>query len=70
MEEEKMNDFCDTYNLQNLIDEPTCYKNVQSPTLIDMILTNRVKSFYNSCCIETGLSDYSPKNLFQKIKTY
>ena len=69
MEEEKMNEFCDTYNLQNLINEPTCFKNVLSPTLIDMILTNRVKGFHNSCCIETGISDYH-KMTITILKTF
>ena len=58
MEEDVMSDFCDVYNLKNLIVEPTCFKNRLNPTEIDMILTNRVKCFQHSCCIETGLSDF------------
>ena len=27
MEEDAMNDFCDIYNLKNLISEPMCFKN-------------------------------------------
>ena len=53
-----LNEFCAMYNLKNLISEPTCYKNADNPTLIDMILTNRARSFQNSMTIETGLSDY------------
>ena len=74
MEEEKINDFCDTYNLQNLINDPTCFKNSLNPTLIDMVLTNREKSFHNSCCIETGISDFHKmtitilKTFFRKLK--
>ena len=41
MEEDAMKEFCDTYNLKNLITEPTCFKNAQNPTLIDLILTNK-----------------------------
>ena len=51
-------EFCDVYNLQNLIDEPTCYKNPNNPSSIDVILTNRKRSFHNSTAIETGLSDH------------
>ena len=47
MEEEKMKDFCDIYNLQNLINEATCFKSVQNPTSIDVILTNESESFEN-----------------------
>ena len=32
--------FCDTYNLSNLIKEATCYKNLHNPSTIDLILTN------------------------------
>ena len=53
-----MKDFCETYNLKNLITEPTCYKNAQNPSLIDLILTNKPKSFHSSMCIETGISDF------------
>ena len=58
MEEDAMKEFCDTYNLKNLITEPTCFKNAQNPTLIDLILTNKPKSFHSSMCIETGISDF------------
>ena len=58
MEETSLKEFCDTYNLENLIKEPTCFKNPCNPTLIDMFLTNRVNFFKNSSVIETGISDY------------
>ena len=50
--------FCDTYYLRSLITEPTCYKNPENPTCIDLILTNHPLSFQNSCVLETGLSDF------------
>ena len=53
-----MSIFCDTYNLKNLIKEPTCYKNPNKPTCIDLMLTNKPRSFKHSCVIETGLSDF------------
>ena len=46
--------FCDTYNLI----EPTCYKNTSKPSCIDLMLTNKPRSFKDSCVIETGLSDF------------
>ena len=38
IEEEIMIEFCDTYNLVNLIKEPTCYKSVLKPTCTNVIL--------------------------------
>ena len=50
--------FCNDYHLQNLILEPTCFKNILNPSSIDVILTNQPKSFYLSKTVETGLSDF------------
>ena len=41
-----------------MINKPTCYKNSDKPTCIDLILTNCPGSFQNPCVIETGLSDF------------
>ena len=38
--------------------KPTCFKNPDNPSRIDLILTNRSISFQNSGVIETGLSDF------------
>ena len=56
--ENSMKEFCGIYNLNNLIKEPTCYKNINNPTSIDVILTNRYMSFCKSQAIETGISDF------------
>ena len=53
-----MKDFCERYNLENLIKEPTCFKNPNNPSSIDVMLTNRKNSFQNSMTVETGLSDH------------
>ena len=50
--------FCDTYGLANLVKAPTCYKNPQNPSCIDLILTNKPKSYFNTLVLETGLSDF------------
>ena len=50
-----MSEFCETYNLQNLVKDPTCYKNPSKPTCIDLILKNFPKSFQHTQTIETGL---------------
>ena len=64
-----MKEFCDIYNLKNLVKEPTCYKNVANPTCIDLILTNRQFMFHNTKTIETGLSDFH-KMTVTVLKTY
>ena len=53
-----LNEFCEMYTLKHLITEPTCYKNQNNPSIIDIILTNRKRSFHDSQTIETGLSDH------------
>ena len=50
--------FNDTYNLENLIKEPTCFKNPLNPSSIDVMLTNDKCSYQNSVTLETGLSDH------------
>ena len=57
VEEPHMKTFCENYSLQNLIKQPTCYKNPSRPTCIDLILTNVPRSFQSTCVIEIGLSD-------------
>ena len=54
--EKHMKDFCEMYDLQNLITGPTCFKNANNPSSIDVMLTNRKNSFQNSMTIETGLT--------------
>ena len=39
-----MKEFCEAYNLKNLVEEPTCFKNLLNPTCIDLMLTNRPRS--------------------------
>ena len=40
--------FCETYDLSSLIKVPTCYKNPEQPSCIDLLLTNRPKTFQSS----------------------
>ena len=50
--------FASTYNFKNLVSTATCFKNIDHPTCIDLILTNKSRSFQNTTVIETGLSDF------------
>ena len=44
-EEIPMKSFCESYNLTSLIKQPACFKNPEKPSCIDLILTNKPKSF-------------------------
>ena len=52
-----LSNFCEIYNLKDLIKDKTCFKNPSKPICTDLIITNRPKCFQNSMVIETGLSD-------------
>ena len=64
--------FMNSYDLSNLVKEPTCIKS-DNPRCIDLILTNRCRSFQHTTTIETGLSDFHKmivavlKTTYQKI---
>ena len=53
----KLQVFCDTLNLENLIKEPTCFKG-KNPSYIDLILTNQKQLFMKSRTFITGISDF------------
>ena len=67
--DDNMIDFCHMYNLENKIKQPTCYKNHNNPSSIDVILTNRAKSFQNAITIETGLPNHH-KMILTVLNTY
>ena len=60
--------------MTNLIKEPTCFKNPEKLSCIDLILSNKPRSFQNSFYVEKGLSDFRKmtlsvmKKFFQKCK--
>ena len=67
-----LNDFCDIYNLKNLVKKPTCYKSPDNPSCIDLFLANRPRTFQCTITIETGISDFHKlvvtvlKNFYKK----
>ena len=46
--EKHMKCFCDNYNLKSLIKQPACYKNLDNPTCVDLMLTNASQSFQST----------------------
>ena len=61
--ESTVKDFCETYSCKSLIKDNTCFKKPLKPSCIDLIITNRPKSFQNSMTVETGLSDFHKMTL-------
>ena len=58
-----MKNFCQIYGCKNIVKDKTCFKNPINPTCIDLIITNRPKSFQESEVIETGLSHFHKMSL-------
>ena len=50
--------FCLLYTLKRLIRTPTCFKIPDNLKFIDLVLTSRPKTFYDSDTFETGQSDF------------
>ena len=51
-----LSDLCDTFSLSSLVNDVTCVK-LQNGTSIDVMLTNRSRSFHNTSLIETSLGN-------------
>ena len=74
MENKFMIDFCELNDLSSLIDKPTCNKNFDKPTCIDLTLADKPSYFQHSNVFETGISDFhfltvtELKMWFQKLK--
>ena len=65
--DEQLHNFMIGCALKNMMKEPTCFKS-ENPRLIDLILTNRYRSFQNTTTVETGLSDFH-KMVLTVLKT-
>ena len=55
--EQRIEFFLYTCELCNLVKEKTCFKNMQNPSCIDLLLTNNVYAFQQTIATCTGLSD-------------
>ena len=73
-EESCLKEFLFQYNAKNLVKEKTCFKSIDSPSCIDLFLTNSYRNFQNTTAIATGLSDFHKmvvtvlKNTFPKAE--
>ena len=65
-----MNVFCNTYYFKCLVKEPTCFKNINNPSCVDLILPNKSLFFQHTKVIETGLSDFHRLTVTMMKSTY
>ena len=56
--QECLDDFMDEFHAKNMVKEPTCFKNPENPTCIDLYITNSYRSFMKTTTVSTGLSDF------------
>ena len=63
-----LSDLCDTFSLKNIIKGKTCFKTLEG-TSIDVLLTNRPRSFRKTSILETGLNDYH-KMILSVFRSY
>ena len=69
MNEPSLNEtFCQTYNLESIVNEPTCLKNPKNPSCNDLMLTNKQERFLKGKTVEAGLPDFH-KMLLSVFKT-
>ena len=54
----KIKVFCKHYRLKALKEEPTCFKNLNNPSCIDLFLTNSSKSFEKCLALQTDRLDF------------
>ena len=50
-------DICDIFDLDQLVKKPTCFKKDCTPSLVDVILTNKRSLCFNTLNLPTGISD-------------
>ena len=58
MSEPSLDEFCQTFNLESIVNKPKCFKNPKNPSYIDLMLTNKQERFFKAKDVETGLSDF------------
>ena len=52
-----LTNICDTFSLDNIVKQPHCFKKKQTPSLIDVILTNSRSMLCHTFNFNCGLSD-------------
>ena len=53
-----LDDVMDSFNLSNVVLGPTCFRNVENPSLVDVILTNSPRRLTSVLNVSIGISDF------------
>ena len=64
-----LNGFCNVNSLKTLNIGPTCFKNPNNPSCIDLFLIKQQQCFQQTCAIETSISDFH-KMVVTVMKTH
>ena len=67
-DDENLVEFLEDRELSNLVHFPTCFMSETNPSTIDLIITNKPKSFQNTIGVSTGISDFH-KMVLTSMKT-
>ena len=69
-QDEVLLEFLEDNELSNLVKFPTCYRNADNPSTIDLTITNKPKSFQNTVGMSAWLSDFHKMIVTSLKKTF
>ena len=53
-----LSEFLNSHDAKNMVKEKTCFKSMNNPTCVDLLISNKEKCFKSAATIDTGLSDF------------
>ena len=56
--ETTLSDFLNAYNAKNIVKNKACFKSIENPCCVDLIITEKQGSFQHTNFFETGISDH------------
>ena len=53
-----LSEFLNAFNAKNIVKNKICFKRIENPTCVDLIITDKPGSFQHTNIFETGISDH------------
>ena len=53
-----LSEFLNAYNAKNIVKNKTCFKSIENPSCVDLIITDKPGSFQHTNVFEIGISDH------------
>ena len=53
-----LSSFLEQYEAKNIVKNKTCFKSIENPSCVDLLITNSCRSFQHTNVFSTGLSDF------------